>query len=236
MFNFFKFNSEKRVDPSPIRDSKEELSQNLHGNDNDNVENSQETIANHQEQESVWDLIKSLVSTLLLVLVIVWPIRTFIGKPFIVNGSSMDPSFHSWDYLLVDVFTYKFLHAPERGDVVVFKAPVSNGKYFIKRIIALPGESIEIKNGKVIIYNDEFKEGFELQEDYVSDVNRVYTDMEKLSLGENEYFVMGDNRKGSYDSRYWGPLKFENIVGRAFLRLYPFTQIDLWPAEANYNY
>ncbi len=173
--------------------------------------------------------IVSTIFTILVVLAIVIPVRIYIGKPFLVNGSSMDPAFASWDYLLIDVFTYKFLHEPERGDVIVFTAPVANNKYFIKRVIGLPGETVELKNGKVIIYNDEHKEGFALNEPYVAEYNASHRNM-SLTLSNDEYFVMGDNRAGSYDSRFWGPLKRDAIVGRAFLRLFPFNEISFFPA------
>ena len=188
-----------------------------------------------QEQKTSFkELFISSVTTVIVVLAIVIPVRMYIGKPFLVNGQSMDPAFATWDYLLIDVFTYQFLHDPERGDIVVFKAPISNHKYFIKRIVALPNERIEIKDGRVIIYNNEFKEGFELKEPYVANYNKSYNNV-NITLKDDEYFVMGDNRKGSYDSRFWGPLKKDAIVGRAFARLFPFTKIDLFPADYKYN-
>jgi len=171
----------------------------------------------------------SLLTTLIIVLAIVIPIRIYLGQPFMVSGSSMDPSFESWDYLITDVFTYKFLHEPQRGDVVVFVAPVENHKFFIKRIIGLPGETVEIKDGRVIIYNNKYKEGFELKEPYIAPENRSYRNL-KRKLENDEYFVMGDNRAGSYDSRMWGPLKRSAIVGRPILRLFPFNEINLFPA------
>ncbi len=182
--------------------------------------------------KSLFEAFKSIVTTILMVLIVVIPIRMYIGKPFLVNGSSMDPSFETWDYLIVDVFTYKFLHDPQRGDVIVFKAPIANNKFFIKRIIALPGETIDIKNGKVTIYNDSHPEGMLLEEPYVSEANQAHNSL-KMSMGHDEYFVMGDNRAGSFDSRFWGPLKKDNIVGRAFLRLYPLNEVGFFPAAAD---
>ncbi len=179
-------------------------------------------------------IILSSLSTIFIVLAIVIPIRIFLGSPFIVNGASMDPSFETWDYLIIDKFTYKFLHEPKRGDVAIFVAPVSNHKYFIKRIIGLPGEKIEIKDGHVFVYNKKYPEGFELKEPYISTTNLSYDNI-KHTLNEDEYFVMGDNRAGSYDSRYWGPLKRSAIIGRPILRLYPFSLFGLFPAEYN-NY
>jgi len=201
-----------------------------------NLDNPQENNKNKNNKEEVtWF---SLVRTAILILIIVIGVRTFIGKPFIVQGSSMDPSFETWDYLLVDVFTYKFRHNPKRGDVLIFKAPehISHGgKYFIKRVIGLPGESIEIREGKVIVYNSKYPEGFELKDDFVSEINKSHMNVRKMKLEEDEYYVMGDNRAGSYDSRFWGPLKEKYITGRAFLRLYPFNEINFLPAKVNFK-
>ncbi len=214
MFNF-------ALNKSSISEKRDEKKEFLSGRNN-----SADELNDKQSRKAQ---ILSTVFTILIVLAIVIPIRIYVAKPFLVNGSSMDPSFASWDYLLIDVFTYKFLHEPERGDVIVFTAPVANNKYFIKRVIGLPGETVELKDGKVSIYNEKHKDGFTLNEPYVAEYNTSYRNM-SLTLGDDEYFVMGDNRAGSYDSRFWGPLKREFIVGRAFLRLFPFNEISFFPA------
>lgn len=172
----------------------------------------------------------SLLWFIVTVLAIVLPIRFFVAKPFIVSGTSMYPNFDSWHYLIVDEFTYLFLHEPQRGDVVVMKYPLDTSRYFIKRVIGLPGETVHISGSTVSIVNAEHPEGFTLAETYV-DPDNVATNEMSVTLRESDYFVMGDNRRASADSRYWGPLPREDIVGRAFVRLFPFTMIDLFPAK-----
>ncbi len=186
-----------------------------------------------EKKSSLKESVYSFVVTLVVVLAIVLPIRAYIAKPFIVKGSSMDPTFETWDYLIVDEATYNFRKDPERGDVVIFKAPTSKGTYYIKRVIGLPGETVKIVNGEVVIINKKFKEGYSLDEPYISPENKSYKNLE-LTLKDDEYFVMGDNRAGSYDSRVWGPLKKDDIVGRAFVRLYPFNLIGLFPGKYKY--
>ncbi len=186
-----------------------------------------------EQKNSLKESIHSFAVTLVVVLAIVLPIRAYIAKPFIVKGSSMDPTFETWDYLIVDEATYNFRKDPERGDVVIFKAPTAKGTYYIKRIIGLPGETVKIINGQVVIINDKFKEGYSLDEPYISNKNKSYKNIE-LKLKDDEYFVMGDNRAGSYDSRVWGPLKREAIVGRAFVRFHPFNLLDLFPGKYRY--
>lgn len=175
----------------------------------------------------------SFFTTLILVLIIVLPVRAYIAKPFIVKGSSMDPTFETWDYLIIDEATYNFIQKPKRGEVIVFRAPTLKKTYFIKRIIGLPGETVQIENGKVIIFNDKFKEGYALDEPYIAPNNKSFKNM-TVKLDKDEYFVMGDNRAGSYDSRSWGPLKENKIVGRTLIRLYPFNLIKLFPGKYEY--
>lgn len=164
----------------------------------------------------------------LIALVIVIPIRMYIAQPFIVSGQSMMPTFQDKNYLIIDEVSY-LLREPHRGEVIVFHYPVVESKYLIKRIIGLPGEKVEIKNGKVVIFPNETsteKNGIILDEYYIKEpfeTTKTYT------LKDGEYFVMGDNRNQSADSRTWGILPRKNIVGRAFIRLYPFSKIDYLP-------
>jgi len=173
---------------------------------------------------------KELLSIVFWSLVIVVPFRIFIAQPFIVNGASMDPTFKNGDYLIVDEITYRF-EKPQRGSVLIFKFPLDTKKYFIKRIIGLPGEHIEIKKGVVTITKTDGS-STTLDEPYV-----VYpkADDYKYDLGENEYFVMGDNRLGSADSRIWGPVKEDLIIGRPVLRLYPVDKISKLPGNFGEN-
>lgn len=173
------------------------------------------------KKSSFWELVKYVVIALLIVV----PFRIFIAQPYIVSGSSMDPTFKDGDYLIVDQLTKRFKET-ERESVVIIKYPKNPSKFFIKRLIAFPDEKVEIKNGTVTVFNNDHPEGIEIKDSYV-----VYGKNENFSieLGENEYFVMGDNRAGSSDSRVWGSLPKKNIVGRPILRLLPLNQIGLWP-------
>ncbi len=158
-------------------------------------------------------------------------IQAFIVRPFIVSGSSMDPTIKDKEYLIIDEVSYRF-REPVRGDVVVFKAPPEPDKYYIKRIIGLPGETVTIRQGKVTIINAEHPDGLVLDEPYITHPEQ---DTVTEVVPEGSYFVMGDNRAGSYDSRRWGPLEKEEIRGRAVLRLLPFTAIDYLPGYTTYD-
>ena len=158
-------------------------------------------------------------------------IQAFIVRPFIVSGSSMDPTIKNSQYLIIDEISYR-IHDPERGDVVVFKAPPEPTKYYIKRIIGVPGDTVEIKGTKVTITNKEHPEGFTLSEDFIT---HPHLDTIKISIPAGQYYVMGDNRDGSYDSRSWGTVPRENIRGRALLRLFPLTEINYLPGKVNYE-
>lgn len=160
---------------------------------------------------------KETLKLVILALFIVIPFRLFIAQPFIVDGASMDPTFETGDYLIVDEVTYRF-KTPERGSILIFKYPLDPKKSFIKRVIGLPGETVSISDGQVIIFNTEHLDGFVLDEPYVK-LNKI--DNSSYTLSANKYFVMGDNRIGSADSRIWGPVPEENIVGRPIIRFFP---------------
>ncbi len=168
----------------------------------------------HTGSSNFW---KELIKLVLLSLLIVVPFRIYIAQPFIVDGASMDPTFSSGNYLIVDEITYRF-RAPERGSVLIFKYPVDPRKSFIKRVIGLPGEKVSIVLGQVTITNAEYPDGFVLNEPYIKFIKKESAD---FSLGPKEYFVMGDNRLGSADSRMWGPVPEANIIGRPIIRLFP---------------
>ena len=167
----------------------------------------------------IWEFLKIVIIAALIVL----PIRYFLFQPFIVKGESMVPSFQSGDYLIVDEISYR-LKEPQRGDVVVLKYPLSTNQRFIKRIIGLPGETVQIHNGKITI----LKDGKELlldEKNYLPDLLATEGD-KNWTLKSNEYFVLGDNRQFSYDSRMWGTLPREDIVGRATFRIFPISTIS----------
>ena len=157
-----------------------------------------------------WEVIKIVILALLIVI----PIRYFVFQPFVVKGDSMEPNFHQGDYLIVDEISYRF-NEPKRGDVIVFRYPRDTSQRFIKRIIGLPGETIKIEQGEINIINgvenrilDESEYG----------LKENYTDSLILSLKENEYFVLGDNRTASFDSRKWGALSGNYIIGKVILK------------------
>jgi signal peptidase I len=168
----------------------------------------------------IFETVKFIVISLLIVV----PFRYFIAQPFVVSGASMDPTFKNGEYLIVDEISYRF-DDPKRGDVIVFKYPENPKKYFIKRIVGLPGESVLIKDGIVTIKRQDI-EDLVLTEEYVTNTSR---DNYSRDLKDGEYFVMGDNRPNSLDSRSWGPLSKEMIIGKPFVRLFPITRLNFFP-------
>lgn len=172
---------------------------------------------------SLWEVIEFAAIALLIVI----PIRMFVAQPFVVSGTSMVPTFHNGDYLIVDQISYRFEN-PKRGDVVIFKYPKDPTKYFIKRIIGLPGDTVSITGTVVTIYNDEHPEGISLVEPYVTNTISGTT---RTVVTPGHYFVMGDNRPASSDSRFWGLLPEKLITGRALVQLLPVSDITLFPGE-----
>lgn len=167
-----------------------------------------------------------------IALLIVLPIRWFIAQPFIVSGASMEETFHDSEYLIVDQLTYRF-EEPKRGDVIIFRYPLDHSKFFIKRVIGVPGDTVSVDGQTVTITNAEHPEGMILNETYVNGSTKENNTT--LTLGPDEYFVMGDNRDHSSDSRSWGVLQKEEIVGRAFLRLFPPAKADILPGAYELN-
>jgi signal peptidase I len=167
----------------------------------------------------IWEVAKIAIIALLIVA----PIRFFLFQPFLVKGQSMEPNFYNSDYLIVDELSYRF-REPLRGEVVVFKYPQDVSQRYIKRIIGLPNETIKIQDGKVFILQEN--------KQYILDETNYFPDSIQtlgnitISLQEDEYFVLGDNRQFSSDSRRWGAVADEEIVGRAFLRLWPFSALS----------
>jgi len=166
----------------------------------------------------------SLLEVVLLVVValaIVIPIRMYVFQPFIVNGSSMEPNFHSGDYLIVDELSYGF-NEPKRGEVIIFEYPLNPKYKYIKRVVGLPGETIEINEGSVVITSVTGDEIILDETEYLSDKDlaewKLLNNLGEKTLADDEYFVLGDNRNGSSDSRRWGTLPEENIMGKVFLR------------------
>lgn len=181
-----------------------------------------------------WEVLKTVA---FIVLVAVF-IRAFVVQPFFVEGQSMEPDFHDGDYLLVNQMGYH-LGKPSRGDVIVFKAPPEPDENYIKRIIGLPGETVELVNGHFVIKNDEHPEGITLEEPYIEEGVLTRPDPEtnqtRWELGPDQYFVAGDNRQPgkSSDSRSWGPLPRNNIIGKTSVRVYPIADFA-WITHQKY--
>lgn len=174
--------------------------------------------------EFFWEMIRVAVISLAIIL----PVRYFLIQPFYVKGASMEPNFYDHEYLIIDEISYRF-NEPQRGDIIVFKYPKDNKQYFIKRIIGLPGEHVKIDNDGVYINDVKLKESY-------LDANvetllplRGYGD---VVLAEDEYFLLGDNRGQSLDSRVFGPIKSNLIVGRTWIRGWPFNRITIFNAPA----
>jgi signal peptidase I len=161
-------------------------------------------------------------------------IRYFVAAPYIVQGASMEPSFHDFHYLIIEKVSYRFSE-PERGDVIVLDLPYNTSRALIKRVIGLPGETVRIENGVVSIVNTENPAGFILAEPYLAAENRGGPDNLTLALGADQYFVLGDNRRVSSDSRSWGTLPREDIVGHVLMRLFPFTAAGFLPGKTEYE-
>ncbi|MEK7136358.1 MAG: signal peptidase I [Patescibacteria group bacterium] len=174
-------------------------------------------------KQTVFDIIRFALITLIIVI----PVRAYVAQPFIVSGVSMDPTFENGEYLIVDEFSYHF-RTPERGEVIVFRYPKDPSKFFIKRVIGLPGETVEIENDHVSVVGTNNVDVV-LDEPYLT-VPPLYVP-KSIKLGATEYFVMGDNRSMSLDSRSWGPVTIQHIKGRVGVRLFPITEAEILPGD-----
>jgi signal peptidase I len=170
-----------------------------------------------------------IVQIVVLAAAIIIPIRFFLVQPFYVRGASMEPSFYDREYLLIDEISYRF-SKPDRGDVIVFRYPRDTSEFFIKRIIGLPGDTVDVKNGKVIVTNELNSGGVILEEEYTDHVatfNETH-----VKLNPDEYFLLGDNRSASLDSRNFGPVKREYIVGKVWIRGLPISTFSVFEGPA----
>lgn len=165
-----------------------------------------------------WEISKIFLITL----AIVAPIRYFLFQPFFVKGESMMPNFSDGDYLIVDEIS-SYFKDPSRGEVIVFKFPNNPSQRFIKRVIGLPGETVEINNNQVAISKNGEKKV--LDETTYLAVSIETKGSIKITLADNEYFVMGDNRNFSFDSRSFGPVTKDKIIGRALIRAWPIDSL-----------
>jgi len=178
-----------------------------------------------------------IVKIFILAIIVILPIRVFLFQPFFVQGASMEPNFEDGQYLIVNELGYKETDLKiakvksfkeiERGDVVVFRYPRNPSQFFIKRIVGLPGERVKVEDGKVFIYNSENPDGFQLEEKYLPE-GLSTNGSDDYQVKDDEYYVMGDNRHHSSDSRVWGPVNKSEIVGRVLLRAWPLNKINLF--------
>jgi len=166
--------------------------------------------------KAFWSSAWEIIEIVLISIVTVFLIRNFLAQPFLVSGASMEPTFDNRDYLIIDEITYRF-REPERGEVIVFRYPQDPKVYFIKRIVGLPGDRVVIKNGKVVVYSGG--QEIKISGDTNGSVDRT--------MGEGQYFVLGDNRYNSFDSRNWGPVPRENIIGLTRLKIFPINEFEL---------
>jgi signal peptidase I len=185
--------------------------------------------------KNFFSFVLELIKIVVISLVIIIPIRYFLIQPFYVKGASMEPSFQDHEYLIIDEISYRF-NAPQRGDILVFRYPRDPQQFFIKRLIALPGEEVQIKDGKVYIYNVANPNGLVLDEPYLeAGVNTYDLTEEKTKLGNDEFYVLGDNRNASKDSRSFGPVNRSFVIGKVLLRGWPFDRIKLFEAQPYAN-
>lgn len=168
-----------------------------------------------------WEVVKILI----LAVVIIVPIRYFLIQPFFVRGASMEPNFHDGEYLVIDELSYRW-RQPSRGEVIVFRYPNNHAEFFIKRIVGVPGDTIHVEGGQIVLQNATYQQGVVLDESPYLPIGVRTGGQQTVQLGADEYFVLGDNRAASSDSRQWGILRKDEIVGRALVRAWPLTKLD----------
>lgn len=199
----------------------------------ESLENSQS--ASTTDKTSKWraalEFAVELARVTVICAVIIISVRWFLFQPFYVNGSSMEPNFYDGEYLIIYQLPYRFpnqFHGfteENRGQVLIFRPPNALDQFYIKRLIGLPGEEVEIKDGKVIIYNDRFPDGFQLEEHYIPFGVLTMTDShDRIRIGQDEIYVLGDNRTRSLDSRRIGTVPIKNVIGRPVIRGWPITR------------
>lgn len=204
----------------------------------------QPTIEDSEAYYGVGGFLFEVVKIFFLALAIIIPVRVFLFQPFFVQGASMEPNFHDREYLIISEFGYKqtdfglgantlFSLKPfrelNREDVIVFRYPRNPSQFFIKRVVALPGERITISQGVITVFNAEHPQGFTLDESGYLAKSLKTSGETDIKLSFDEYFVMGDNRGASHDSRSWGPLPKEDVIGRVSLRAFPLNRFTLRP-------
>lgn len=179
-------------------------------------------------------VLREIVIFAVVAVCVVLPFRAYVAEPYVVDGASMDPTFHTGDYLIVNKISYE-LGTPKRNTVIVFRYPLDTTKNFIKRVIGLPGDTLTMEKNKLTITNADNPKGFTIDQSYI--VDACPTDSPdcissfQKTLGPDEYFVMGDNRFGSFDSRSWGVVPKEDILGEPIVQLWPLSHIGILPGD-----
>lgn len=163
-------------------------------------------------------MIRELLETVISAGIIAFIIITFIGQVTVVQGASMESTLHNKERLIANKIGYRF-ESPKQGEIIIFRPPLDTKRNYIKRVIGIPGDKVKIVNGKVYV-NDQ-----ELEESYVT--NRSYENLPTTTVPEGSYFVLGDNRPNSSDSRYWGFVPRKNVVGKAWVVFWPLNRIRL---------
>lgn len=167
-----------------------------------------------------WDFIEAIVFALAIFVVV----YLFLFQPNQVKGSSMYPTFKDGEFIFTDKVSYR-LGKPQRGDVVVFRSPKNQDVDFIKRVVALPGETVKISNGRVYVNGSVLNENSYLSGEVATGPEGYLTENQEIVVPEGKYFVMGDNREHSSDSRDFGPVEPHEFVGKVFFRYWPVTEL-----------
>lgn len=183
--------------------------------------------------KSFFEYIIETIKVIVVSLAIILPVRYYLIQPFYVKGASMEPTFHDHEYLIINEIKYR-LEKPQRGEVVVFRYKKDPRQFFIKRVMGLPGEKVEINDGKIIIYNKDNPTGKLIDESLYLSAQIETTPDQITVLKDDEYFVMGDNRPFSMDSRAFGPIKQSSIIGQTWFRGWPFDRLG-WIETPAYN-
>ena len=186
-------------------------------------------LSNSQEEDGFFQKLGSSVTEFIETLVVFGAIFAiiflFVAQPHKVSGNSMVPTLHNGDYILTEKLTYRF-REPEREDIIIFKNPQNESQDFVKRILGIPGDRIKITDSSVYINSLRIKEGY-LPNGLQTKDGDYLTQNTEVKIGEDQYFVMGDNRSHSLDSRDWGPVSFDKIIGKAFFRYWPLSAAGL---------
>lgn len=170
---------------------------------------------------ALFDFLQGIV----VILAIMVMIYLFVMSPQEINGASMEPNFHNGEFILTNKITFKFSN-PVRGDVVIFKSPGNKEIDYIKRIIGLPGDTVSLKNSKIYVNNQLLNESYLAPDIYIFG-GAFLQDGSEITVPEGKYFVMGDNRPHSSDSREFGTIAKEDFIGKAMIRYWPFARAGL---------